>query len=59
MTLRSTARRTRCWSRRSANRTGKPPAKPLTTWWASCWWCTGCWRPRSASPSASRRPTRR
>jgi hypothetical protein len=21
--------------------------------------CTGCWRPRSASPSASRRPTRR
>jgi hypothetical protein len=31
MTLRSTARPTRCWSRRSPIRTGKPPARPWTT----------------------------
>jgi hypothetical protein len=24
----------------------------------SCWWCVGCWRPRSASPRARRGPTR-
>jgi hypothetical protein len=50
---------TRCWSRRSAIRTGKPPARPWTSWCASCWCLTGCWRPRSASPSASRQPTQR
>jgi hypothetical protein len=59
MTPEEQARPTRCWSRRSAIRTGKPPARPSTSWCASCWWCTGCWRPRSASPSTSRQPSRR
>ena len=31
MTLRSMARRTRCWSGRSPIRTGKPPARPWMT----------------------------
>lgn len=40
---------------RSAILTGGLPAKPSMSWCASCCCCIGCWRPRNASPSATRR----